>query len=103
MSVDDYLDLYNYAKSINDAEWQNSLVDSMLRLAAAAPASEQDRTLAQLWERFDRINADLLNLFARVRLESRSAHQSGWIEQIWELKQERINVSQQIRGRYIRV
>ncbi|WP_037284101.1 hypothetical protein [Saccharibacillus sacchari] len=103
MSVDDYLDLYNYAKSIGDAEWQASLTASLAeQLAAPAPSAEEVK-LAALWERFDQINEELKGLFLKMRTQSASAYSGRLEERVWELKLERIIVSQSIRFRHVGV
>lgn len=103
MSVDDYLDLYNYAKSIGDAEWQASLASSLHELVSAPVPSADEVKLAALWERFDQINEELKTLFLKMRTQSASAYSGRWEERIWELKMERIIVSQSIRFRHVRV
>ncbi|CAM4169145.1 hypothetical protein [Saccharibacillus endophyticus] len=103
MFVDDYLDLYNYAKSIGDAEWQASLTALLAeQLASPAPSAEEAK-LAALWERFDQINEELKDLFLKMRTHSDSAYSGRWEERVWELKLERIVVSQNIRFRHVGV
>ncbi|MEJ8306308.1 hypothetical protein [Saccharibacillus sacchari] len=103
MSVDDYLDLYNYAKSIGDTEWQASLTAALTELLSTPSLSAEETKLAALWERFDRINEELKTLFLNMRTQSSSAYVGRWEERIWELKMERIVVSQHIRFRHVRV
>ncbi|OWA34124.1 hypothetical protein B9G55_17520 [Saccharibacillus sp. O16] len=101
MNVDDYLDLYNYAKSIGDAEWQESLTESLVtHLNTPVPTEEAE--LSALWERFDRINDELKQLFVHMRIHADSARIGEWEEKVWELKLERIIVSQHIRFRGVR-
>lgn len=38
MSVDDYLDLLNYAKAINDGQWQADIIESLKNLSAVSEA-----------------------------------------------------------------
>lgn len=103
MSVDDYLDLYNYANSIGDAEWQASITASLAeQLAATAPSAEEVE-LAALWQRFDQINEELKGLFLKMRTHSDSVYSGRWEERVWELKLERIVVSQSIRFRHVGV
>ena len=101
MSIDDYLDLYNYAGSLGDKQWQASLAASLSEKLAVPPASEEELALAALWERFDRINEELKTLFVGMRAGSVQADRLQ--EQVWALKTERIIISQRIRSRHVRV
>lgn len=103
MSVDDYLDLFNYAKAINDRQWQADIIE---RLKSLKETSEEQRTIEgimELWNRFDHINVLLVELSNKLK-ENEAAQESGlWKEQIWELKLERITIAKQIQERYIKI
>lgn len=101
MNIDDYLDLYNYAKSLGDADWQASITES-LTLLLSSSASFEDDELTTLWSRFDRINEELKQLFLNMRAHTDSTRIREWEEKVWELKMERIIVSQHIRLRGVR-
>ncbi len=101
MNVDDYLDLYNYARSLGDAEWQASIAES-LKLILSAPVFSEEAELSTLWSRFDRINEELKQLFLNMRTHADSIRIREWEEKVWELKMERIIVSQHIRFRGVR-
>ncbi len=102
MNIDDYLDLYNYAASIGDADWQASIMESLNEYVSAPIPSEEEIELSTLWQRFDRINEELKQLFLNMRIHAHSARVGEWEEKIWELKMERIIVSQHIRFRGVR-
>lgn len=103
MSVDDYLDLLNYAKAINDGQWQADIIDRLNKLSKASHAETTEQSVNELWIQFDDINAILMDLFNKLRESVDPVEQYRWKEKIWELKQERINLSKKIQSRYIRI
>ncbi|MEK4461934.1 hypothetical protein BSK54_12120 [Paenibacillus odorifer] len=103
MSVDDYLDLLNYAKAINDGQWQADIIDRLNKLSKNSHAETTEQSVNELWIQFDDINAILMDLFNKLRESADPVEQYRWKEKIWELKQERINLSKKIQSRYIRI
>lgn len=103
MSVDDYLDLLNYAKAINDGQWQADIIDRLNKLSKASHAETTEQSVKELWIQFDDINAILMDLFNKLRESADPVEQYLWKEKVWELKQERINLSKKIQSRYIRI
>ncbi|OMD94882.1 MULTISPECIES: hypothetical protein [unclassified Paenibacillus] len=103
MSVDDYLDLLNYAKAINDGQWQADIIDRLNKLSKNSHAETTEQSVKELWIQFDDINAILMDLFNKLRESADPVEQYRWKEKIWELKQERINLSKKIQSRYIRI
>ncbi|WP_340394402.1 hypothetical protein [Paenibacillus sp. FSL E2-0177] len=103
MSVDDYLDLLNYAKAINDGQWQADIIDRLNKLSKNSHAETTEQSVKELWIQFDDINAILMDLFNKLRESADPVEQYRWKEKVWELKQERINLSKKIQRRYIRI
>ncbi|KHL97270.1 hypothetical protein QW71_02640 [Paenibacillus sp. IHB B 3415] len=103
MSIDDYLDLLNYAIAINDEQWQADLLDRLKNYKELAEAQKQVDSVRELWSRFDHINFMLLQLFDKLRDHEDAEGSDRWKEQIWELKMERITVAKQIQERYIKI
>lgn len=103
MSVDDYLDLLNYAKAINDGQWQADIIDHLKKLNTASPAETTEQSVKELWIQFDDINAILMDLFSKLRESGDLVEQYRWKEKIWELKLERIIISKKIQNRFIRI
>ncbi|OMD54296.1 hypothetical protein [Paenibacillus odorifer] len=103
MSVDDYLDLLNYAKAINDGQWHADIIDRLNKLSKASHAETTEQSVNELWIQFDDINAILMDLFNKLRESADPVEQYRWKEKVWELKQERINLSKKIQSRYIRI
>lgn len=103
MSVDDYLDLLNYAKAINDGQWQADILESLKQLNTASLALRTEQSVKELWVQFDDVNAVLMDLFNKLRENEASVEQYRWKERIWELKLERIQLSKMIQEKYIRI
>ncbi|WP_379127090.1 hypothetical protein [Paenibacillus sp. sgz500958] len=103
MLADDYLDLYNYAKAINDHEWQASLITALMDLKTALPEVSGIESLKQLWEQFDMINYLLLGLFSELQANDPSVDQYRLKERIWELKLERIELSKKLQRKYMQI
>lgn len=103
MSVDDYLDLLNYAKAINDGQWQADILESLKQLNTASLALKTEQSVKELWVQFDDVNAVLMDLFNKLRENEASGEQYRWKERIWELKLERIQLSKLIQKKYIRI
>lgn len=103
MSVDDYLDLLNYAKAINDGQWQADIIESLKNFNATSEEHRREENVRELWNRFDHINRNLLELFDKLRENEDSEDSYRWKEQIWELKMERITLAKQIQERYIKI
>ncbi|WP_151733948.1 hypothetical protein [Paenibacillus tengchongensis] len=102
MSVDDYLDLLNYAKAIQDEQWQADIIEKLKNYNALTENTKWD-DMHRLWTRFDQVNRTLLELFERLREEEDNEDSGQWKEQIWELKLERITLAKQIQERYIKI
>ncbi|WP_342440058.1 hypothetical protein NSS79_15715 [Paenibacillus sp. FSL L8-0436] len=103
MSVDDYLDLLNYAKAINDGQWQADIIENLKNFKEASEERERVENVRELWNRFDHINLMLLELFNKLREHEDAEDSYRWKEKIWELKMERITVAKQIQERYIKI
>ncbi|MBY9078106.1 hypothetical protein KIH86_06300 [Paenibacillus sp. HN-1] len=98
--VDDYLDLLNYAKQIGDVQWQSEILEVLSELTLAGEDNDRREELHELWKDFDRINDQLLALFSNLREDPNTGLKNKWIEEIWELKLQRIAASKRIQGFY---
>lgn len=105
MSIDDYLDLLNYAKAINDRQWQADIIESLKNFKAVSDEDPQDqqKSVIELWTQFDAINVLIMELLDKLREHEHSEEQQQWREQLWALKMERNIVSKKILNRYIKI
>ncbi|MBE0343894.1 hypothetical protein E4V51_28015, partial [Paenibacillus sp. 28ISP30-2] len=62
LQVDDYLDLLNYAKQLNDTEWQQELKEALQHQLLENGKETKDSEINALWQHFDQINDRLLEL-----------------------------------------
>ncbi|WP_311082937.1 hypothetical protein [Paenibacillus polymyxa] len=100
LQVDDYLDLLNYAKQLNDIEWQQELKEALRHQLMEKGKAIKDSEINTLWRHFDQINDELLRLFDLLRNSNNAADRNSWSEQIWELKLKRIKLEKQIQASY---
>ncbi|KWX69657.1 hypothetical protein [Paenibacillus jilunlii] len=103
MSVDDYLDLLNYAKAINDGQWQADIIASLKNYKETTAEQQRVDSVKELWNRFDEINLLLMELFDKLRNHEEDPESDRWKERIWELKLERITLAKLIQERYIKI
>lgn len=103
MSIDDYLDLLNYAKHINDGPWQADIIETLKNFRQTSEEEQRAENVRELWSRFDEVNHLLLKLFDKIRDEEDVKDCGRWKEQLWELKLERITLSKQIQKQYIKI
>ena len=98
--INDQLDLYNYAKSIGDAAWQADIVERLLHRDEYIEREIEEMLLQQLWKMFDQVNGRLQQLFRQLRQTFEQAKQEELREKVWQLKLERVHLTQMIRSLY---
>lgn len=104
MSIDDYLDLLNYAKAINDGQWQTDIIETLKNFKVnAEDHQEQKKSVIELWLQFDAINVLIMELLDKLRDHENSEEEQQWREKLWALKMERTIVSKKILNRYIKI
>lgn len=97
--TDDYLDLLNYAKQIGDLSWQEEII---AELTCNKKETIQSFILHDeknvLREKFNAINAELLELFERIELSKDNKEQLRLSEKVWDLQLQRVNIHHKIRA-----
>ncbi|MBP1934427.1 hypothetical protein [Ammoniphilus resinae] len=96
--INDYLDLYQYAKEIGDLDWQQDILSKLQNRDVLVKEQVEALLTAQLWGKFDEINTKLLEIYGKMNNTLISYEFDRLQDQVWELKQERVNVSQKLRG-----
>lgn len=95
--VNDYLDLYNYAKTIGDSAWAEDLLRKLRDQKDIMLEEERKvRLLRELLANYDRINNQLLEIFNKLRGASEGSQAESLQEQWLKLKLMRIDVSRKI-------
>jgi hypothetical protein len=98
--VDDYLDLYNYAKHIGDTEWQQQIIEALSQkdMIIQNQVQEMQEKLKQdLWKMFDAVNRNMLQIYEELRKSQDIKQVEILRKQVWELKSQRIDISRKIR------
>jgi hypothetical protein len=93
--IDDYLDLYNFARQAGDTLWQADIV-AQLKEAEQTDSSEKQTSVSELWETFDAVNAKLLRLYLRLHKTTDKKEVESLWEEVWELKDKRIEIMREL-------
>ncbi|WP_145052918.1 hypothetical protein [Paenibacillus xylanexedens] len=95
--VNDYLDLYNYARRIGDSEWAEDILGKLRNQKDTLLEEEQKSImLRELLASYDRINKQLVEIFSKLRVASEGYQTESLHEQWFKLKLMRINISRKI-------
>lgn len=92
LEVNDYLDLYLFAKSIGDQVWQEEILNKLQNYNQKHV--DQIKVIHNLWAEFKHINEKILGLYQELRMDSSNSYLT---EKILELKQNRIEITRQLR------
>ncbi|MEK8129261.1 hypothetical protein WMW72_15245 [Paenibacillus filicis] len=93
---DDYLDLYNFAGSLGDTEWQAQIMHTLRYEQHAMASNIQQAIQRELWREFAVLNSRLLELFAKLE-QSRSLYEKAKMQEtVMDLKKQRLEVSRKI-------
>lgn len=92
LTVDEYLDLYLFSKNLGDIQWQNEIIE---QLKNHNQKTDKTWEIQALWESFERVNNKILSLYKELQNDSTISEAIG--EKLWILKQQRIEISREIR------
>lgn len=93
--TDDHLDLLNYARKLNDAEWQADLLRALADRESLVDQEWKQRKKDELWRRYDRINVMLLELYSELQSAGHEDQQE-LMARLMLLKQQRLEISRQL-------
>lgn len=125
-TVNDYLDLLNYAKQLHDVEWQQAIIQQLKQLhnsnfSLYEPIEEikhiqntediqdiedikdikdveSNNTSSKLWDRLDEINTNMISLFLAISQTKDEEEKNVLLHALHELKQEQIIVSEKLKA-----
>lgn len=119
-TVNDYLDLLNYAKQLHDVEWQQAILQQLKQLhnsnfslnealeeikqiqdtedTQSIQDVESDTTSTKLWDRLDEINTNMISLFLAISQSKDEEEKNVLLHALHELKQEQILVSEKLKA-----
>ncbi|WP_010631882.1 hypothetical protein [Sporolactobacillus vineae] len=92
--IDNYLDLYRFAGSLNDAAWQGEILNRLkgLQLGDAETEGSQED---QLQQQFIEVNRQILTLYQRLRCHTIQASVDVSIR-LHALKERRLELGREI-------
>lgn len=96
--IDDYLDLYNYAVSIKDEEWQLAILAELSAPAHDERTEVRKRQRDRLIAYFNDVNRTLIVLYRKLQSESEQASREQLWEQIWTLKRIRAEIGRKMKA-----
>ena len=119
-TVNDYLDLLNYAKQLHDVEWQQAILQQLKQLHQSDLSLrgnieeikdiqnteeiqglqdiKNDNTSIKLWDRLDEINTNMISLFLAISQTKDEEEKNVLLHALHELKQEQILVSEKLKS-----
>lgn len=92
--IDNYLDLYRFAGSIHDAEWQQEILDLLKHVQTQDTENESSRE-DQLQQQFIEVNRQILTLYQRLRCHTLQASVNVSIR-LHALKERRLELGREI-------
>ncbi|SDF95678.1 hypothetical protein SAMN04488542_12192 [Fontibacillus panacisegetis] len=95
--VDDYLDLFNYAGTIGDVEWQKEIIEILNNSKALIQHEIRTTIMQHLWHKYDLVNEKMLELFSKMKHVNSSVEELSIKELIWNLKLQRIDLARRIK------
>lgn len=95
--INDYLDLYNYAKQIGDVEWQQEIIRVLAQSEEETRQLVLTRKASELWQQFDIINKKMMDLYHQLRTSNDSSELRTLREEVWVLKLERVELSRRFK------
>ena len=98
--VDDYLDLYNFAVRIGDAEWQQQIIQTLHAKENHIRLEIEHGVRVDLWLRFDNINRIMLVIYEQLRNAQHSEQQQQLREKVWEFKLQRVMIASKLKAHY---
>ncbi|MDI4646982.1 hypothetical protein [Cohnella hashimotonis] len=96
--IDDYLDLYNYAVSIKDEQWQQAILAELSAPARDERTEHRRQQRDELIAYFNDVNQTLIFLYRKLQRESEQASREQLWEQIWTLKRIRVEIGKKMRA-----
>jgi hypothetical protein len=94
--INDHLDLYNYAQSISDTEWQEEIIASMRRQDTLVQHELRRSARFELWRKFDSINLDMLELYHQLKSSQDEEQVEELRKKVWNLRLQRLEVVKQL-------
>ncbi|MFJ8258112.1 hypothetical protein ACIQ4Z_12655 [Peribacillus asahii] len=92
--VDDYLDLYLYAESMDDQLWKQEIIETLQNSHNEFRKELQSVACKQLMEKYEHINEKIRIIYQQLQTHSANDY---LLEKVRELKQQRVSLGSQIQ------
>jgi len=100
--IDDHLDLYNFAVTIGDTDWQQQILQTLADQDRQIQEEQEQRIVMHLWLKFDSINRKMIELYEQLRNTRDSEdEQRRLMEKVWEFKQQRVMIVSKLKELYV--
>ncbi|RBW71366.1 hypothetical protein [Bacillus taeanensis] len=96
--VNDYLDLYRFAKEIGDQDWQQELSTKLSNSETFVTKETHEIIQADLQQSFDEIDNEIAALYYQLNALHSQHEKEKLREQVWHLKIKRASLMQQLRA-----
>jgi len=93
---DDYLDLYNFAGSLGDTEWQSQIMYTLRHEQHTIASNVRKAIERELWREFAALNKNLLELFTKIQQSHSHYEKAKMHDTVMDLKKRRLEVSRKI-------
>ena len=91
LEINDYLDLYLFAGSIDDSLWQHEILEKLQNVHHSK--NQQSLVPHNLLEEYKHLNEEILTLYHQLRQQPSNEYLQ---EKILELKQQRVSLGRHI-------
>lgn len=100
--IDDHLDLYNFAVTIEDTDWQQQILQTLADKDMHIQAEQEQHIVLKLWLEFDSVNRKMLELYEQLRNTKDSEDEQRRImEKVWEFKLQRVMIASKLKEHYV--
>ncbi|MGN7454290.1 hypothetical protein ACTHPH_05695 [Paenibacillus pasadenensis] len=96
--TNDWLDLLNYASSIGDEAWRESILQELRHGDALRELEEQEERRLQLQLDLEEISRQMEGIYLQLREEESGSIRSSLWNAAWQLKKERARLVSLLRG-----
>jgi hypothetical protein len=93
LNVNDYLDLYLFAKKIDDTLWQHEIIEKLRDFSTERSIKNQPLDKDALWKKYKIINEEIYTLYQELQNPFTNDELQ---EKIMDLKQQRIFLGRQM-------
>ncbi|KIL44286.1 hypothetical protein KP78_32500 [Jeotgalibacillus soli] len=95
LEVNDYLDLYNFAKANDDESWKHEIIEKLKNFDHSGNRKKESIVFHKLLSKYRNVNEEILELYQQLRIEPENRSLE---EKIWKLKHLRLLLGRRIHS-----